>query len=709
MNKFSNSRIYRRSQPLKWLLLSSFLLFGAVQTRVASAAETVRLASLDLSAVEQGWGKPQIDKSVDMHPITIAGRHFEHGLGTHSPGDMLIDLNGGATRFTAWVGIDDETNKRGSAEFQIVGDGKLLWSSGVMRGGQEPRHVDVDMTGVRQLALLVGDGGDGFEYDHADWADAAFTVTGAMPRTLKLAPSNPTVAPSTPAAKPQITAPGIIGLRPNTPVLFTVSAFGQPPMRYTAKGLPPGLKLDAETGKVRGTMAQAGIQTLTVTAKNTIGTDTRKIQLETGQTVCLTPPLGWNSYDCFGDNVIESEILANARYMRDNLLPHGWEYVIVDYRWYDPDAAKKPNDPNSHQDAALTMDRFGRLEPAPNRFPSAAEGKGFKPLADTIHRMGLKFGIHIMRGIPRQAVKQNLPIQGSEFHAADAANTASICPWCPDMYGVDTSKLAGQAWYDSILRQYAGWGVDYIKVDDMSAPYSAGEIEAVRKAIDKCGRAIAFSLSPGDTPIEQAKHVTVQANLWRISGDFWDEWSAVSHQFDLIARWQGNGGPGHWPDADMIPLGHLSVGNRSVGQDRTTRLTKDEQITMMSLWALAPSPLMLGMNLPDNDAWTLSLLTNDEVLAINQDAGGKQAIRLPQPGGTAGTEVWTRELADGSHVIGLFNRLRVSMPLRVRWSDIGLAKVKTVRDVWQRRDVPVQADGIETTLGPHGAALLRVR
>ncbi len=702
-----NSHFVAKLLPCCLLLLAGLSAETAFAAPV-SAAETARLASLDLSAVEQGFGKPQIDKSVDMHPLSIAGRHFEHGLGTHSPGDMLIDLNGGATRFTAWVGIDDETNKRGSAEFQIVGDGKLLWSSGVMRGGQEPKRADIDVTGVQQIALIVGDAGDGYEYDHADWADAEFTFTGAAPKAIKLAPSNPTVAPTAEPDKPQITVPGIIGIRLNTPVLFTVSAVGQPPIRYAAKGLPRGLNLDAETGQIRGTVTQVGTHTLTVTAKNAMGTDSRKIQLVAGDTVCLTPPLGWNSYDCFGDNVVESEILANARYAHDNLLPHGWEYIIVDYRWYDPNAATPPNNPNAHKDAILTMDQYGRLEPAPNRFPSAANGKGFKPLADTIHGMGLKFGIHIMRGIPRQAVKQNVPIEGSAFHAADAAKTASVCPWCPDMYGVDTSQPAGQAWYDSILRQYASWGVDYIKVDDMSAPYSAGEIEAVRKAIDKCGRAIAFSLSPGDTPVEQAKHVQANANLWRISGDFWDEWGAVSHQFDLISRWQGNGGPGRWPDADMIPLGHLSVGNRSVGNDRTTRLTRDEQLTMMSLWAIAPSPLMLGMNLPDNDAWTLSLLTNDEVLAINQDKAGKQAVRLPQPTGIAGTEIWTRAMADGSHVIGLFNRLRVSMPVHIRWSEIGLAKVKTVRDVWQRKDLPVSADEMETTVGPHGAMLFRI-
>ena len=183
-----------------------------------------------------------------------------------------------------------------------------------------------------------------------------------------------------------------------------------------------------------------------------------------------TPPMGWNSYDSFGDNVTEEEILANARYQQEHLLSHGWKYVVVDYRWYDPGA--HDNNPNGRAGAKLAADRFGRLVPAPNRFPSAAAGKGFKPLADRLHAMGLKFGIHVMRGIPRQSVKANTPIEGSDFKAADAANTANICPWCPDMFGVDADKPAGQAWYDSILRQYADWGVDFVKVDDLSSPYA---------------------------------------------------------------------------------------------------------------------------------------------------------------------------------------------------------------------------------------------
>ncbi|HLK55018.1 MAG TPA: NPCBM/NEW2 domain-containing protein, partial [Chthonomonadaceae bacterium] len=612
-------------------------------SRPARAEETVYLSALDLSTVEQGWGKPHADQSVDAHPITLGGKKFAHGLGTHSPGSFILDLNGGSSRFSAWVGIDDEVGKRGSVEFQIVGDGKLLWASGVLRGGDAPKQVSLEVNGIHQLALLVSDAGDGFEYDHADWADAAFTVTGAAPRPVTPMPSNPVIALPAPSAKPKITSATVFGVFPGTPVLYTVTSVGQRPLTFSASHLPRGLKLDADTGQISGVLAQRGEYDVTLSVKNVAGSDTRTLRMVAGDALALTPPLGWNSYDTYGDDVTEAEILANARVFQQTLQPHGWDYVVVDYRWYDPDASTAPNNANARANANLAMDGFGRLEPAPNRFPSATGGKGFKALAESVHRMGMKFGIHIMRGIPRQAVKANLPIEGSSFRCADAANTASTCGWCPDMYGVDASKPAGQAWYDSLLRQYAAWGVDYIKVDDMSSPYSAGEIEAIHKAIAKCGRSIVFSLSPGDTPVEQGKHVETQANLWRISGDFWDDWGAISHQFDLLARWQGYSGPGHWPDADMIPLGHLSFGGRSVGPDRRANLTKDEQMTLISLWALAPSPLMLGMYLPDNDPWTLALLTNDEVLAVNQDSLGKQAQRLASRNAISGVEVWVKE------------------------------------------------------------------
>lgn len=669
----------------------------------------VSLSSLNLRTVEQGFGEPRADRSVDGHPITLGGRHFEHGLGTHSTGSYFLDLNGGSKRFSAWVGIDDETAGRGSVEFQVVGDGKMLWSSGVLRGGQPPKRVDVDLTGVRRLALLVDDAGDGFEYDHADWADARFTVTGSDPVPARVPAVDPAIAMPESPARPKITSPAVLGVRPGTELLYNICTVGERPLHYMIQGMPAGLTLDSAAGQIRGRLNAPGEHTVAITVRNRAGADTKRVRIVIGDAIALTPPLGWNSYDSYGDNVTEAEVLANARVMKAQLQPHGWEYIVVDFRWYDPEARTPPNNPNAHANSPLAADKFGRLEPAPNRFPSAANGRGFKPLADTLHAIGLKFGIHVMRGIPRQAVKANTPIEGSSYHAADAANQANTCGWCPDMFGVNGGSPAGQAWYDSILRQYAAWGVDYIKVDDMSSPYATQEIEAVHRAIERSGRSIVLSLSPGDTPISQAKHVIEHANLWRISGDFWDNWGAVSHQFDLISRWQGNGGPGHWPDADMIPLGRLSIDGRSVGRDRRTALTKSEQMTLMSLWSLAPSPLMLGMVLADNDPWTLALLTNDDVLAVDQDPLGKQAVRLSVPGLPAGVQVWTRELSDGSRVVCLFNRLSIPVSAHTAWSDLALSGPQRVRDLWQRKDLGVRPDGITAEIGPHGVQMLRVR
>jgi alpha-galactosidase len=695
------------------LLGSSFGFFAAICSMLVmaalpvQAADTVSLASLDLSGVEQGWGTPHKDQSVDGHPLRIAGRKFAHGLGTHSPGTFVVSLNG-ATRFQAWVGIDDEVGKRGSAAFEVIVGGKTLWSSGVMHGGDPAKQVDMNVTGMKTLLLIVGDGGDGFEFDHADWADAHFEFSGVSPTGLKVAPGrDPIVAPPVVPAKPKITSPMVVGAQAGTPFLFTIAALGKRPFKFSADKLPGNLILDADTGRITGMLSQPGVYRVTLRAKNADGSVRHPLRIEANGTIALTPPLGWNSYDSYGDDVTEAEVLANARYLKEHLQPVGYEYVVVDYRWYDPGASSAVNNPNARAGVQLSADAFGRLTPPANRFPSAADGKGFQSLADTIHGMGLKFGIHIMRGIPRQAVKANLPIEGSAFHAAEAANTASTCGWCPDMYGVDTSKPAGQAWYDSILRQYAAWGVDFIKIDDVSAPYSAGEVEAMRKAIEKCGRAIVLSLSPGDTPLNVADHVQKQANMWRISGDFWDDWKALNHQFDLIAAWNGHGIPGHWPDADMVPLGHLSIHNRSVGKDRQSGFTKNEQITLMTLWALAPSPFMLGMHLPDNDPFTEALLENEEVVAINQDAPAHQAHRVARPGSATCTEVWSKELADGSHAVGLFNRLGIELPISVKWSELGITGAQPVRDLWQRKDLG-PSDYYEVNLDPHGAVLLKV-
>ncbi|SNC66628.1 NPCBM/NEW2 domain-containing protein [Hymenobacter gelipurpurascens] len=361
----------------------------------------------------------------------------------------------------------------------------------------------------------------------------------------------------------------------------------------------------------------------------------------------LTPPMGWNSWDCYGPTVTEAEVKANADYMAANLRSSGWKYVVVDIRWYvGNDTAHGYNEQNPD----WNIDAYGRFVPAPNRFPSAAGGKGFKPLADYMHAKGLKFGIHIMRGVPVVAVQRKLPILGSKATAADIYSKEGQAGWLHDMYTVVAGRPGAQEYYNSLFRLYASWGVDFVKVDDLSSPYHKPEVEMIRKAIDLSGRQIVLSTSPGETPIAEAKHVQAHANMWRTVGDFWDSWEQLKEHFDVCNRWAPYIRPGAFPDADMLPLGRLGI-RAERGDDRMTRFTHDEQYTLMSLWSIFRSPLMFGGDLPSNDTFTLSLLTNKEVLALHRNStNNRQLFRKDN------LIAWTADdPATGDKFLGLFN------------------------------------------------------
>jgi len=333
------------------------------------------------------------------------------------------------------------------------------------------------------------------------------------------------------------------------------------------------------------------------------------------QTWALTPPMGWNSWDCYGPSVVESEVKANADYMAANLKQYGWEYIVVDIRWYVDNQTTGTY--NAYASSTFIYDQNGRYMPSPTRFPSAANGAGFKPLADYIHSKGLKFGIHIMRGVPKIAVTNNLPIKdGNGKTAADIYTTADQCTWLQDNYTV-LVKAGAQEYYNSIFNLYASWGVDFVKCDDLSRPYHTDEITMLRTAIDQCGRSIVLSMSPGETPVEDYDHARTHANMWRTVDDFWDNWSQLNYSFTVCNKWVPYIAPGTWPDADMLPLGHIAIrGERGV--DRQTLFTQDEQYTLMTLWSIFKSPMMFGGNLPDNTAFTKNLITNDEVLAMHK-------------------------------------------------------------------------------------------
>ena len=420
-----------------------------------------------------------------------------------------------------------------------------------------------------------------------------------------------------------------------------------------------------------------------------------------------TPPMGWNSWDGYGTTIKESEVKANAQWVAEHLKPYGWQYVVVDMEWF----VTNPEAEGNSKTSTYSLDEYGRFVPAPNRFPSATKNLGFKPLADYVHSLGLKFGIHILRGIPKQAVAQNLPIVGSAYRATDAADTSETCPWNYDNYGIDASKAAGQAYYDSILRLYASWGVDAIKVDCIAShPYKGDEIKMIWMAIAKTGRPIALSLSPGAAPLEKADEMKKYAQMWRISDDIWDIWHSgvpypqgLGDQFANVAKWAGRAEPGHWPDADMLPLGRLGPAP-GWGKPRDTRLTHPEQRTLMTLWVMFPSPLMVGGDLSAADAWTTSLLTNPEVLAVDQSSTGNHPVIT-----TDKAIVWAANAAGkGSRYVAAFNLQDADQTLEYAWKDVGLGGATyTLRDVWEHKDLGT-ARSLKVALPAHGSVLYRV-
>ncbi|EHO52398.1 glycoside hydrolase family 27 protein [Lentilactobacillus kisonensis] len=413
------------------------------------------------------------------------------------------------------------------------------------------------------------------------------------------------------------------------------------------------------------------------------------------------PPKGWNSWDGYGASVREEEVKRNADYMSKHLKQFGWQYVTVDIQWYEPTA----NSSKYHNFAPLVMDKYARLLPDSKRFPSAANGNGFKPLADYIHGLGLKFGIHIMRGIPRQAVHSETPIKGTDKTAKDIALN-NICPWNSDMYGVNVDMPEGQGYYDSLMALYASWGVDFIKCDDIanSVIYNGThrkEVEALRKAIDKTGRPMVLSLSPGPAPVENGAFFQRTANMWRITDDFWDDWSLLLNMFDRAEKWSAMSRPGNWPDCDMLPLGHIGI--RSVdgpGGNRQTRFTKSEQKTMMTLWAMMQSPLIMGGELPDNDDWTMSLLTNGDLLNLDD-----HVVEKCQTHRDENKITWYATTADDQY-FAIFNIS--DHDLRLTGSDLSKLEIPlSGHDVWHDQDISMTSEE-SLKIGSHDVCLLKV-
>ncbi|HKW30865.1 MAG TPA: NPCBM/NEW2 domain-containing protein [Verrucomicrobiae bacterium] len=613
---------------------------------------TIWLDDLDVSKTIQDWGDPQKNKSVDGHVLGIGSEKFEHGLGTHANSTLYISLNGAAKSFSASVGTDDEvTNSSGSVNFIVLGDGKLLWQSGVMRAGEAAKSFDVKLGGIKTLTLKVGDANDGISYDHADWANAKFNISGAVPETVIAPPEQEVILTPPAPRKSRINGASVFGARPGHPFIFQIPATGDRPMEFSADNLPDGLRLDSQTGLITGTSpVKSGDYEVTLHAKNARGAAEKDFKIVIGDQIALTPPMGWNSWNCFAGAVDDAKVRSAADAMvASGLINHGWTYINIDDTW----EGKRDAHGN-----ILSNEKFPDMQ----------------ALVDYVHAKGLKIGIYSSPG-----PKTCAGYEGSWQHELQDA------------------------------QQYAAWGFDYLKYDwcsynDLAKDHSLPELQkpyyVMHAALDKVSRDIVFSLCQYGMGDVWKWGAQVGGNCWRTTGDIRDIWSSMTSNGFGSAGKEKFAGPGHWNDPDMLVVGRLGWGKL-----RPTRLTPNEQYTHISLWCLLCSPLLIGCDMSQLDTFTLSLLSNDEVLAVDQDALGRQASRIWQHGDL---EIWAKDMEDGSKAVGLFNRGEFPTNLELKFYDLGLSGKHRVRDLWRQKNLGQFSNTFNASVPRHGVVLVRI-
>ena len=664
---------------MKYLyLLSLVIIFVIIQS---VSAQTVRLSDLNLSSMEAGWGTPSANRSVDDHPLTIAGKKYDSGVGTHAVSTFLLRCSGKASAFRADVGVDDEIGRQpGSVEFIVLGDGKELWRSGIMKAGNPARHADVDLRGVGLLGLLVTDGGDGIDYDHADWAEAEVVLTGQVDMSALVPPPDTAryILTPAPAREPRINGAKVIGVKPGKPLLAAIAATGDRPMAFRAEGLPPGIHLAEESGILEGVIAVPGTYNVTVTATNGRGSAKAPIRIITGDRIALTPPMGWNSWNCWAEAVDAAKVKASADAMvASGLQEHGWTYINIDDCWM-----VRPNSADSLTGGTV-RDPDGKIR-SNRKFPDMAS------LSAYIHRYGLKLGIYSSPG----------PTTCAGFTAS---------------YGHEEQDA----------RRFAEWGIDYLKYDwcsygsiakDKSLPELQKPYRVMDAALKSVPRDIVFSLCQYGMGNVWEWGEEVGGNCWRTTGDITDSWSSMAGIGFSQAGHERYAGPGHWNDPDMLVVGNVGWGP----QLHPSHLTADEQYTHISLWSLLSAPLLIGCDLTALDPFTLNLLSNDEVLAVDQDPLGEQAHRAAERGGM---QIWVKNLEDGSKACGIFNvgrENRTSPADYFEWdgktvahaavtsAEIGVTGKFSARDLWRQRDLGSFRDSLGVDVRRHGVVLLRI-
>jgi alpha-galactosidase len=658
MYKINNNMSMKITSNLKLVVIALLIVtLGTVQI----SAQTVWLDELDLSAATQGWGLPMKNKSIDGNTLTIAGQKFERGFATHSVSSLLILLEGKATGFTAQVGIDDEvTGHQPAVEFELYGDSKKLWSSGLMRLGDSARPCSIRLNGLQKLELVVTDGGNGDYYDHANWVDAKFEAIGVNTfKTYNPVSSEPYILTPQPSAEPRINSAKVFGVRPGSPFQFIMAVTGNRPMTFSASGLPEGLKIDPQTGIISGELSKTGTFEVTLGAKNAKGKAEKKLRIVCGERIALTPPMGWNSWNCFAGEVSADKVKRAANAMvKSGLINHGWTYINIDDFW------------QNHRDSKDSSLRGKFRDEAGNIIPNSRFGD-MKGLADYVHSLGLKIGLYSSPG-------------------------PWTCGGCAGSYGYEKQDA----------QSYANWGFDYLKYDWCSYGNVINGLPdndplKVSSLSFQGGSSLSTAIRPyeimGEYLRQQTRDIVyslcqygmsdvckwgdlVRGNCWRTTNDISDTWvsvKSIAMDQDKSAAWAK---PGNWNDPDMLVVGTVGWGNPHM-----SKLKPDEQYLHISLWSLFSSPLLIGCDMEILDDFTLNLLTNDEVIEINQDPLGKQATCVQSIGDL---RIYVKELEDGSRAVGFCNFGLEIIDISYKdFEKLGIAGKFTVRDIWRQKDI----------------------
>ncbi len=633
----------------------------------AGADTTIWLDELDLTTMSCGWEKPRAKAAVGGNPLKINRTPFERGVGTHPASVFVLETGGGALSFEAQVGVDDEEliRGKGTVVFRVYADQRLVVDTGIIRAREPAKAIKADLTGSKIVVLMVSDAGDGDAFDHADWCDARFVVKDGVtlkPLTRPLTEQMGILTPPAPK-EPRINGARIFGVRPGSPVLFTIPATGEEPIAYAAKNLPQGLTLNADSGIITGAVAKPGTYEVTFLATNAKGKAERVWRLEVGNRIALTPPMGWNSWNCFAGAVSDEKIRKAADAMDSSgLINHGWTYINIDDFWQ--------TRPEEKDDASLigpARDAAGRILPN-KRFPD------MKGLADYVHKLGFKIGLYSSPG----------------------PTTCGGCigSWQHELQDAQT---------------YAEWGFDYLKYDWCSYSQVSGSSSLkdlmrpyllMSESLHSQKRDIVHSLCQYGMGNVSTWGDRSGGQCWRTTGDITDTWDSMSQIADAQDGLELFAQPGNWNDPDMLIVGMVGWGNL-----HPTRLTQNEQYTHMSLWCLFCSPLLIGCDMTQLDAFTLNLLTNDEVLEVSQDPLGRQASRM-QRGDLY--EVWAKKMEDGSLAVGLFNRGFMTGPVTVEFKALGLTGKQRMRDLWRQKDIGTASDSFTAEIPGHGVQLIRL-